>query len=109
MSSYLKTLREAKGYSQRKLATAIGCSPGHIARMETEDDFPPSEEVALSLAKVLDGDADVLMLAGGKVSSGLRATMQKHPEAFVQLLRELKGQPEHAIFKVSRVVKDGKW
>ena len=109
MSSYLKSLREAKGLTQGKLAEAIGCSRALIARMETEPDFPPSEETALALTSVLGGDPDILMLVGGKVSQRLRDILQKHPEAFTQLIRQLEHQPEHAILKVTRVVKDGKW
>lgn len=107
--AYLKGLREAKGYSQRKLAKAIGCSPAHIGRIESEEGFAPSEEVALALAQELGADPDVLTLISGKVTPQLRSILQEHPEAFVQLLRELKSQPKHAVLRVVRVVKDGKW
>lgn len=95
--------------TQRQLAETVGCSRSAIARFETEVDFPPSEEVALTLAKILDGDPDILMLSSGKVSQRLREILQAHPEAFVQLIRELKNQPKHAILRVVREVKDGKW
>lgn len=109
MSTYLKRLREAKGITQLQLAETVGCSRSLIARFETETDFPPSEEVALALAKTLDGDPDILMLASGKVSQRLRDILQKHPTAFAEMIRELKDQPEHAILRVVREVKDGKW
>jgi len=109
LNNYLKRLREAKGYTQGKLADSIRCSRALICRLETERDFPPSEETASDLVKVLGGDPSVLMLAGGKVSQRLRDILQKHPEAFAQLIQQLEDQPEHAILKISRVVKDGKW
>ena len=109
MSTYIKKLREAKGYTQRLLAERLRCSRALVARLETEEDFPPSEEMALALTKELGGDPDVMMLAGGKVSKRFRDVLQKHPEAFAQLIRHLEYQPEHAILRVVREVKDGKW
>ena len=109
MNVYLKRLREAKGYSQRKLASVLGCSPGLIARLETEEDFSPSDDLSQRLAQELGGDPDVVMLAAGRVSQRLRGILQTHPEAFAQVIRALEDQPEHALLRISREVKDGKW
>lgn len=65
--------------------------------------------MALALAKELGADPGVFALIAGKVSPEIREILQEHPDAFVQLIRELRNQPKHAILKVTRVVKDGKW
>ena len=45
----------------------------------------------------------------GKLSSDLQAIIQKRPELFASLLRELAEQPDHAILKIVREVRDGDW
>ena len=107
--TYLRELRKAKGYSQSQLAARIGTSKTLISRFETEDNFPPSEKTALALAEALDANPDVVLVMAGKVSSSLIEILQKRPDVLTQLLRDIEHLPDHALLRISRVVKDGKW
>ena len=66
------------------------------------------QEIKLVDVKPTDR-ADVLLAMAGKLSSDLQAIIQKRPEIFAALLRELSEQPDHAILKIVREVKDGDW
>jgi hypothetical protein len=57
----------------------------------------------------LGEDPDVLLAMAGKVSSDLQETIRRRPELFAQLIRELKDQPDHAVLRIVREVRDGKW
>jgi HTH-type transcriptional regulator, competence development regulator len=45
----------------------------------------------------------------GKVSSDLQEIIRKRPQLFAQLIRELKNQPNHAVLRLVREVRDGNW
>ena len=45
----------------------------------------------------------------GKVSSDLQSIIKKRPKLFADLIRQLKEEPDHAVLKVVREVKDGDW
>ena len=70
---------------------------------------PPSEAAIVRLAADLEEDADMLLALAGKVSSDLQAIIRKRPALFCELLRELQGAPDHAVLRLVREVRDGKW
>ena len=70
---------------------------------------PPSEATIVKLAGELEEDADVLLALAGKVSSELQAVIRKRPALFAQLLRSLEDQPDHAVLRLVREVRDGDW
>jgi hypothetical protein len=45
----------------------------------------------------------------GKVSSELQTIVRKRPKLFVELIRALKDQPDHAVLRIVREVRDGNW
>ena len=51
----------------------------------------------------------VLLALAGKVSSDLQDAIRKRPQLFAELIRNLKEMPDHAILRVVREVRDGKW
>jgi len=57
----------------------------------------------------LDEDPDVLLAMAGKVSSDLQDIIRKRPQLFADLIRQLKTQPDHAVLRLVREVKDGDW
>ena len=61
------------------------------------------------MAKVLQTDEDVLLALAGKVSSDLLKIIRDRPKLFAELIRELKKEPDHAVLRVVREVKDGEW
>lgn len=111
---YIRSLREelrAKdaSFSLRKVAARIEVQPSYLSKVERGEQAPPSEEKIVLLAGVLGEDPDVLLALAGKVSSDLQAVIRKRPKLFADLIRELKDMPDHAVLRIAREVRDGKW
>lgn len=111
---YVRRRREAlrasdDSYSVRQVAQRIGVEPSFLSKVERGDTAPPSEAKIVALAKELGEDPDVLLALAGKVSSDLQAAIRKRPELFAALIRELKRMPDHAVLRLVREVRDGKW
>ena len=87
----------------------MGIEPAYLSKIERGVFPPPSEEVIVKLAEVLDEDKDVLLALAGKLSSDLRQIIIQRPGLFAELLRQLREVPDHAILRVVREVKDGQW
>ncbi len=105
---YIKNSREAlatssKSYSLRKVAFAIEVEPSFLSKVERDLVSPPSE------AGQLGEDPDILLAMAGKVSSDLQEIIRKRPKLFADLIRQLKEEPDHAVLKLVREVKDGDW
>jgi hypothetical protein len=58
---------------------------------------------------VLGEDQDVLLAMAGKVSSDLLKVIRDRPVLFAELIRKLKTEPDHAVLRIVREVKDGEW
>ena len=101
--------KQRGGSSVRKVAAMLEIQPSYISKIERNEVKPPSEETIIHLAKVLEVDADVLLALAGKVSFELRSIILKRPQLFADLLRQIKEVPDHAILRVAREVRDGKW
>jgi transcriptional regulator with XRE-family HTH domain len=104
-------MQEAKGneFSLRSVAGRIGLEPSYLSKIERGLEPRPSEETTRALALALDEDPDVLLAMAGKVSSDLQEIIRKRPQLFAQLIRELKNQPDHAVLRLVREVRDGNW
>jgi transcriptional regulator with XRE-family HTH domain len=112
--SYIRSLREElrskdASFSLRKVAARIEVQPSYLSKVERGEQAPPSEEKIVLLAGVLGEDPDVLLALAGKVSSDLQAVIRKRPKLFADLIRELKDMPDHAVLRIAREVRDGKW
>lgn len=111
---YVRRRREAlratdDRYSVRRVAQRIGVEPSFLSKVERGETAPPSEAKIVALAKDLGEDPDVLLALAGKVSSDLQGAIRKRPELFATLIRELKLMPDHAVLRLVREVRDGKW
>jgi len=80
-----------------------------LSKVERGDVAPPGEQTIIRLAEDLEEDADVLLALAGKVSSDLQAIIRKRPQLFAELLRDLNEAPAHAVLRIVREVRDGKW
>ena len=96
-------------FSLRQVATRIGIEPAYLSKIERGVFAPPSEEVIVKLAILLNEDTDILLAMAGKLSSELQQIILERPQLFADLLRQLKNLPDHAILRVVREVKDGEW
>ena len=96
-------------YSVRQVAQRIGIQPSYLSKVERGEVAPPSEATISKLAMELDEDSDVLLAMAGKVSSDLQSVIRKRPVLFAELIREMKNQPDHAVLRLVREVRDGDW
>ena len=87
----------------------IGVEPAFLSKVEREIVSPPSEGKIIALAEVLGEDQDVLLAMAGKVSSDLLKVIKDRPALFAELIRRLKSEPDHAVLRIVREVKDGQW
>jgi len=102
-------LAEDRKYSVRQVAARIGVQPSYLSKVERGEQPPPSEAKIVALAKELQEDPDVLLALAGKISGDLKAIIEKRPQLFSQLIRELKNMPDYAVLRLVREVRDGKW
>ena len=102
-------LTQDAAYSVRRVAARIGVEPSFLSKVERGLEPPPSEAKTVALASVLGEDPDVLLALAGKVSGDLQDAIVKRPQLFGQLIRELKDMPDHAVLRLVREVRDGKW
>jgi HTH-type transcriptional regulator, competence development regulator len=113
--SYVRKRREellrqrGSAYTLRKVAATIDVQPSYVSKVEREDVDPPSEATIVRLARALEEDPDVLLALAGKVSADLREVILKRPRLFADLIRQLKDAPDHALLRVVREVRDGRW
>jgi transcriptional regulator with XRE-family HTH domain len=112
--SYVRQRRERlrdrdAAFSVRGLAARIGVEPSYLSKVERSETPPPSEATIGRLAQALGEDRDVLLALAGKVSTDLQAVIRKRPRLFAELLRELKDQPDHAVLRIVREIRDGEW
>jgi transcriptional regulator with XRE-family HTH domain len=105
-----KALAQSAGrrYSLRAVAQAVNVPPSYLSKVEVGQ-APPSDELVMNLASILEVDIDVLMAMAGKVSKELQSIIVQRPEVFGELLRALRDAPEDAILRVAREVRDGQW
>jgi HTH-type transcriptional regulator, competence development regulator len=78
-----------------------------LSKVERGLEPPPGETTAL--AHELQLDPDLLLAMAGKVSSELQTIIRKRPKLFAELIRALKDQPDHAVLRIVREVRDGNW
>ena len=112
--SFVRQRREAlkaasPAFSVRQVAGRLGVEPSYLSKIERGEFPPPAEETIVKLAGVLGEDADVMLAMAGKVSGQLQAIICKRPALFAAVLRELRDMPEHAVLRLVREVRDGKW
>jgi transcriptional regulator with XRE-family HTH domain len=111
---YIRKQREARRamdpkFSVRQVAARIGVQPSYLSKVERGQEAPPSEEKIRALAQALGEDPDVLLALAGKVSGDLQEAIRRRPLLFAQVIRELKDVPDHAVLRLVREVRDGKW
>ena len=112
--TYVRSHREAlraenRSFSVRQVAGRVGIEPSYLSKIERGDQPPPGEAAIIAIATELGEDPDVLLALAGKVSTDLRDAILKRPTLFAELIRELKNQPDHAVLRIVREVRDGEW
>jgi hypothetical protein len=83
--------------------------PSYLSKIERGLEPRPSEATTRALALELGEDQDLLLAMAGKVSGDLQEIIRKRPQLFAQVIREMKKMPDHAVLRLVREVRDGKW
>ena len=110
LGTYLREARERSGLSLTDLAAAVGINKGYVSRAERDTlERPPSADVLVRWANVLELDPDVVLAMSGQVSEELIEVICKRPQLFAEIIRSLKNAPNHALLRVAREVRDGDW
>ena len=100
---------DPRRYSLRQVAYRVGIEPSYLSKVERGLEPPSGEATAIALAHELQLDPDLLLAMAGKVSSELQTIIRKRPKLFAELIRTLKDQPDHAVLRIVREVRDGNW
>jgi HTH-type transcriptional regulator, competence development regulator len=80
-----------------------------LSKVERGQNRRQAETTAIALARELELDPDLLLAMAGKVSSELQTIIRKRPKLFADLIRALKDQPDHAVLRIVREVRNGNW
>ncbi|MGH6879078.1 MAG: helix-turn-helix domain-containing protein [Rhizomicrobium sp.] len=107
LGAELQRLRKEKGLSLRDVANQLGIKPPHLVRVESGE-TAITEEPLTKLCKILGADPEDILTFRGQVSEDFADIIAENPEPFNDLRKLVKTNP-NSIFRVIRVVRDGKW
>lgn len=99
----------SQDFSLRRVASRCGVAPAYLSRVERGEVAPPGGETLIKLAHELGEDRDVLLAMAGKISADLRGAILARPQLFTEVIRAINSMPDHAVLRIVREVRDGKW
>ena len=82
----VRELREAKNYSIKKLATALGVNYTYVSKIENNKSIPSSELIE-KLAMVFNVDINELKLQAGKIPDDVLDILKSNPKKVIEYLR----------------------
>lgn len=108
--SKLREIRLSQGLKLRGLAKELGIQPAHLSKVELGE-IAVSEELSERISAVLKVNPVVMFAASGRVTKDLQEVIAKYPKAFADLIHHLKTipEPEKALLRIVREVRDGEW
>lgn len=101
----LRRLRLDADGGLREVARQVGISPGYLSDVEQGKVPPPSEEIIVKIAEVLEADRQRLLRAARKIDPELSSYVSEEPLAadFLRLTKE-KGFKDGDWQKLSQLV-----
>jgi transcriptional regulator with XRE-family HTH domain len=119
LGNHLRSLRQSQkrvgrgvgndAFSLRGTAEIIGVTPGYLSSLESGGTETVATNTLYALAKHLGEDPDVLLIMAGRVSDELLEIIEKRPQLFTDLIKQLKNVPDAGIKEIIREVRDGDW
>ena len=108
----LRRFRMQSGNGLRELARLIDKSPGYLSDVEQDNVPPPSEEVIINIAAVLNVDKNQLLLAAHKMDPELSSYIAEEPQAadFLRMAKEkeFKGTDWEKLSQFAELIDLGK-
>ncbi|MFC2043979.1 helix-turn-helix domain-containing protein [Chloroflexota bacterium] len=86
--SRLRNLRQQAHLTQRELADKVGVNYSYLSKIESGVMPPPSEELILRLAEILNVDKDELLSLAGRIPSDITEMLRDG-----EILGSLRGKP----------------
>src|ERR1700730_7683544 len=100
LGARIKKAGRASKLSQRQLATELPMSQAHLSRVEAGDHTPPSDDVLLRIAEVLELDPRELLRAARRPAAG--ETFEKLVLDRLDALTETIGELHAAIARIEQ-------
>lgn len=101
---WLRETRQRRGYSLRRLAREVGCSPTYVSVIERGAYVPPAPAMQARLAAALGIDPGEMRRRAneGRIDPELREQMLGHPhqEQLIDLLRVTRGLSETQVEEI---------
>ncbi|MBA2732389.1 MAG: helix-turn-helix transcriptional regulator [Acidobacteria bacterium] len=101
----LRQLRLERKINQRVLATQVGVDFTYLSKIENGRMPPPSEDVIVKLAKVLETNADELLRLAQKVPQDLQSVINRS-SALPSLLRTVSDLNDSEIKRLEDYAKE---
>lgn len=86
LGAYVRSRRQAAGFSLRKLAEMIHVSPAYLSRVEREV-VPPSDALVRAVAEALGAESEELLLLAGRLPESWQQAIAATPARAVETLR----------------------
>lgn len=107
--AWFREVRERRGYTLRRLAREVGCSPTYVSVIERGADIPPAPAMQARLAAALGIDPGEMRRRAneGRIDPELREQMLGHPhqEQFIDLLRVTRDMTGEQVAKIVRKIR----
>ena len=111
----IRDLREAKKvvdptFSLRQFAQRVGISATFLSKIETGEFDPPRAEHIITMAALLDVDADELLALADKTDPELGDIIKSAPKAMADFLRTAhsRGLTANDLDKITQRIKKGR-
>jgi HTH-type transcriptional regulator, competence development regulator len=112
----LRNWRKESGMSLQQLADKIGVSFTYVAKIEREEQPPPTEKRLHRIAKVLRRSKNEVWNAAGRLPSNVIQMAQRQPSRYAKLVRgtqnlspqELDRVIKRALAEVQKILREKK-
>lgn len=91
-NQYVKNLRKSKRFSQLEVAEMVHIKAPYLSKIEKGSVSPPSEEVLIRLAAVLDEDPYRMIVNAGKIPKDFQNVICTDEKVFQYLKSKAKKQ-----------------
>jgi len=97
----LRQMRLQAGFKLRPFAKKVGISATYLSKIEREEFLPPSAEILINMAKLLNINPDVTCLRAGRVPPWIKDIMISDQAIFcIDAFYKIKsGSYEYEIFQ----------